>query len=79
MITKPTMRFIATTSDKLTSITKRVGQLIFCLDTKVIYLDTSTKTRTSYNSIITLIDDAQRKALKNPLEGYYYVRTENAL
>ena len=79
MITKPQMRFIATTSDKLTSISIRTGQLIFCLDTRVIYLDTSSKIRTSYQSIMTVKDDDTRKNMKYPIEGYYYVRTENAL
>ena len=77
MATKPSMHFIATTSDKLESIAIVAGQLIFCLDTRVIYLDTDK--RTSYQAIINVVDEETRQAIESPLEGYYYVRKENTL
>ena len=77
MATKPSMRFISTTSGKLGNIAIVPGQLIFCSDTRVIYLDTDV--RTSYQAVINVVDDATRKAIESPLEGYYYVRKENTL
>ena len=75
--TKPSMHFIATTSDKLPSIDVKAGQLIFCSDTRIIYLDTDK--RTTYQAIINVFDEATREAIETPLEGYYYVRKENTL
>lgn len=75
--TRPSMKFITTTSDKLASISVVAGQLIFCSDTRVIYLDTNK--RNTYQAVINVIDDETRQAIEHPLEGYYYVRTENTL
>lgn len=75
--TKPSMHFIATTSDKLPTIAIKAGQLIFCSDTRIIYLDTDK--RTTYQAIINVFDEATREAIETPLEGYYYVRKENTL
>ena len=75
--TKPSMRFIATTSEKLGNLAVKAGQLIFCYDTRVIYLDTDK--RTSYQAIINVVDEATRQAIQTPIEGYYYVRRENTL
>ena len=77
MANKPSMKFIATTSDKLSTIAITAGQLIFCSDTRVIYLDTNV--RTSYQAVINVYDDATRRAIENPIEGYYYTRQENVL
>lgn len=77
MATKPSMKFIATTSDKLGTIDIVAGQVIFCRDTRVIYLDTNV--RTSFQAVINVVDDETRQAIENPLEGYYYVRKENTL
>ena len=77
MATKPSMRFISTTSAKLGNIAIVPGQLIFCSDTRVIYLDTDV--RTSYQAVINVVDDATRRVIESPLEGYYYVRKENTL
>ena len=66
------MKFIATTSDKVDSIPIVSGQLIFSRDDRVIYLDTDV--RTSFQQIITLIDDDQRLAIQFPLQGYYFVK-----
>jgi hypothetical protein len=77
MATKPSMKFIATTSDKLNDIAVKSGQLIFCTDKRAIYLDTDS--RHSFQTIINVYDDATRRAIEHPLEGYYYTRMENVL
>lgn len=71
------MKFIATTSDKLDKILLKSGQLIFTTDDRTIYLDTDR--RTTYAAIMTIVDDETRKNLPFPIEGFYYVRKENAL
>lgn len=71
------MKFIATTSDKIDSIPVVSGQLIFSRDDRVIYLDTDV--RTSFQQIITLIDDDQRLAIQFPLQGYYFVKSTKIL
>ena len=71
------MKFIATTSDKIDSISVVSGQLIFSRDDRVIYLDTYV--RTSFQQIITLIDDDQRLAIQFPLQGYYFVKSTKIL
>ncbi len=77
MANKPSMKFISTTSNKLNNISVVAGQLIFCSDTRVIYLDTDK--RNTYQAIISVIDEATRSAIVTPLEGYYYVKRENTL
>ena len=67
------MRFIATTSDKISTITKQTGQLIFSRDDRVIYLDSDTNTRTEYRSIISLINEEQRQSIISPVSGFYFV------
>ena len=71
------MKFIATTSDKLDKILLKSGQLIFTTDDRTIYLDTDK--RTTYAAIMTIVDDETRRNLPSPIEGFYYVRKENAL
>ena len=67
------MRFIATTSDKISTIAKQKGQLIFSRDDRVIYLDSDTNTRTEYRSIISLINEEQRQSIISPVSGFYFV------
>jgi hypothetical protein len=76
-MSKPIMRFISTTSEKLDSIAIVAGQLIFVSDTRVIYLDTDK--RTTYQAIINVTDESTRQNLQSPVEGFYYVRKENTL
>lgn len=78
MATKPTMHFIATTSDKLESIAIKAGQLIFVQDERAIYLDASNK-RTSYKAIMQVANEETRQGLVSPIEGYYYVMLDNTL
>lgn len=77
MAVKPSMKFIATTSDKLETIEVKAGQLIFCSDTRAIYLDTDK--RTSYQAIVNVADEEARQAIVSPVQGYYYVRDDNSL
>lgn len=74
---KPSMHFIATTSNKLPTIPVKAGQMIFAQDTRIIYLDTDS--RVTYQAIINVVDEATRQAIESPLQGYYYVRKENTL
>jgi hypothetical protein len=78
MATKPTMHFIATTSDKLGTVEVKAGQLIFVQDERAMYLDT-TDTRTSYQAIIKVPSEEARGRLQSPVEGYYYVISTNTL
>lgn len=75
---KASMKFIATTSDKLESISILDGQLIFSKDERIIYLDAS-GIRTPYQTVMVVKDDATRQALQSPVEGIYYTREENVL
>lgn len=77
--TKPIMRFIATTKDKVDTIRKIAGQLIFVTDDRTIYLDTNDNKRTIYQSIISVINESTREAIESPVEGFYYVREDNSL
>lgn len=74
---KPKIKFISTIATKLNDIPIISGQIIFCSDTRVIYLDTDT--RTTYQAIINVVDEETRQAIEAPLEGYYYVKLENTL
>lgn len=67
------MKFIATTSNKISTIEKVAGQLIFSRDNRVIYLDTDSNTRTAYYTIITLTTEAHRDSLVSPVAGFYFV------
>lgn len=66
------MKFIATTSSKVNQIPVISGQLIFSRDDRVIYLDAESN-RTSFQQIISVIDDATREELVSPVEGFYFV------
>ena len=62
------MKFIATTSDKISGIAVQSGQLIFSRDDRVIYLDTDV--RTSFQQIITVVNEETRQNLVNPVFGF---------
>ena len=66
------MKFIATTSSKMNSIPVVSGQMIFSRDDRVIYLDAESA-RTSFQSIITIVDEETRQSLTSPVEGFYFV------
>ena len=79
MATKPSMKFIATTKEKLNTIPINAGQLIFVVDDRAIYLDVNGTDRTVYQSIITVIDEETRLNITSPIEGFYYVLQTNNL
>ena len=78
-MSKPIMRFIATTKAKLNTIPKRAGQLIFVVDDRAIYLDIDFKNRTTYQAIISVINEETRQNIVSPIEGFYYVREDETL
>lgn len=71
------MKFIATTSDKINSIEIKMNQMIFSRDDRVIYLDSNE--RTAFQSIITLVDEAQRVNMTNPVNKAYYFVEETCI
>lgn len=71
------MRFIATTSDKMNSIDIESGQLIFSRDDRVIYLDTDV--RTSFQQIITVVNEQTRQELISPVSGFYFIEDTKTL
>lgn len=76
---RPTMKFIATTKDKLDSIPIIAGSLIFVRDDRAIYLDVTDSQRTIYQSVITITNEEERQAITTPIDGFYYVQKENTL
>lgn len=71
------MVFYATTSEKVSTIPVKSGQLIFSTDDRVIYLDSDV--RTSFQQIITLVNEEQRLNGTGFVEGYYFVEETKIL
>ena len=71
------MKFIATNSDKISSIEVKTGQLIFSRDDRVIYLDTDV--RTSFQQIITVAKEETLAKLPSPVEGFYFAEDTTTL
>lgn len=67
------MKFIATTSDKILTIAKASGQLIFSRDNRTIYLDVDANTRVEYRSIIPISTEEYRQSIVSPVDGFYFV------
>ena len=65
------MKFIATTSDKMSGIPLLSGQLIFSRDDRVIYLDSDQ--RTAFTTFIIIDTEAERKNLVSPISAFYFV------
>ena len=70
--TKSVMSLIATTSSRIRDLTIKNGQLIFIRDLGRIAFDFNGQ-RVFYNQIVELNTEAERLALENPLDGYYFV------
>ena len=70
--TKSIMSLIATTSSKIRDLVIKDGQLIFLQDLGRIAFDFKGK-RVFYNQIVELDTEAERLALENPLDGYYFI------
>lgn len=76
--TKSVLKLIATTSSKIRDLTIQSGQLVFLYDIGRIAFDYK-GTRVFYNQIVELETEAERQALENPLDGYYFVVDEACL
>lgn len=53
------------------------GQLIFCRDTRTIYMDTDE--RTAYQQIMIFDSEIQRVSLPVPVQGFYFVEETGVL
>ena len=70
--TKQVLSLIATSSSRIRELPIKNGQLIFVQDLGRIAFDFKSK-RVFYNQIVELDTEADRLALENPLDGYYFV------
>lgn len=69
---KTIMQLIATSSSRIRDLVIKDGQLIFVQDLGRIAFDFKGK-RVFYNQIVELETEAERLALEQPLDGYYFV------
>ncbi len=69
---KTVMSLVATSSTKIRDLVIKDGQLIFIQDLGRIAFDFKGK-RVFYNQIVELDTEAERLALENPLNGYYFI------
>lgn len=73
------VKYICTTSDKLSEIAVEVGNLIFCEDTRQIALD-GENGRVFYDQIMCLAtDDMRGIMLPNLVPGFYFIFETNIL
>lgn len=70
--TKSVMSLIATNSSRIRELPIKNGQLIFLQDLGRIAFDFKGQ-RVFYNQIAELDTEAERLALEDPLDGYYFV------
>lgn len=70
--TKSVMSLVATSSSRIRDLVIKDGQLIFIQDLGRIAFDFKGK-RVFYNQIVELETEADRMALEQPLDGYYFV------
>jgi hypothetical protein len=70
--------YYSTIASKIDNINIQDGNLIFCRDTRTIYLDARGE-RTPYNTFINLQTEEQRETLKNPLEGFYFIQKSKSI
>ena len=70
--TKSVMSLVATSSSRIRDLIIKDGQLIFIQDLGRIAFDFKGK-RVFYNQIVELETEADRLALEQPLDGYYFV------
>lgn len=69
---KAPMSVVVTTSEKLSSLLIKNGQIVFVKDKRRIALDWNDK-RTFYNQITELETDYERISTSSPSNGYYFV------
>ena len=70
--TKSVMSLVATSSSRIRDLVIKDGQLIFIQDLGRIAFDFKGK-RVFYNQIVELETEADRLALEQPLDGYYFI------
>lgn len=70
--TKSVMSLVATSSSRIRDLIIKDGQLIFIQDLGRIAFDFKGK-RVFYNQIVEIESEADRLALEQPLDGYYFV------
>lgn len=70
--TKSVMSLVATSSSRIRDLVIKDGQLIFIQDIGRIAFDFKGK-RVFYNQIVELDTEADRLALEQPLDGYYFI------
>lgn len=70
--TKSVMSLVATSSSRIRDLIIKNGQLIFIQDLGRIAFDFKGK-RVFYNQIVEIESEADRLALEQPLDGYYFV------
>lgn len=71
-VNKAPMSVVVTTSEKLSSLLIKNGQIVFVKDKRRIALDWNDK-RTFYNQITELETDYERISTSSPSNGYYFV------
>lgn len=71
-VEKSVLKLVATTSSKIKNLIIKDGQLVFIQDLGRIAFDFKGK-RVFYNQIVELETEAERLALEEPLNGYYFV------
>jgi len=76
--TESVIQFISTKKPKLVNLEVKDGQLIFCEDSRELYLDHH-GTRTQYGSYIFLNTEEQRLLLSSPLTSFYFVYETNLI
>lgn len=72
------LKVIATSSSRIRDLVIKDGQLIFLRDLGRIAFDFKGE-RVFYNQIVELDTEADRLALENPLDGYYFVLSSGIL
>lgn len=71
-------KFISTKKAKLVNLPYKDGQLIFCEDSRELFLDHHEE-RLQYGSYIFLNTDEQRLLLTSPLSAFYFVYETNII
>ena len=70
--------YYLTNSEHISEIDVSVGNLLYCEDTKRIYLD-GQNGRVCYDSIMVFELDSERELYQNPTEGFYFVEETHIL
>lgn len=77
--TKNNVEHICITENKLSSIPKKEGQLIYTTDTFRTYWDISNTERRLLSDIVILDTDDERDSILAPLDKFYFIKETNDL